>query len=74
MESILLGMVLCGGLSPSLGRNLNLFLGVDVAESVETSALGGGGGKLRDLNLNTPGVDAVVDGPLDYLPQEVSLL
>ena len=58
MDAVLLGIVLCGGLSPFLGRNLNRFLGVNVAESVEASALGGGGGKLRDLNLNAPEVDA----------------
>ena len=57
MESALLGMVLCGGLSASLIRSLSLFLGVDVAESVVASALGGGGGTLRDLNLSAPRVD-----------------
>ena len=39
MESVLRGIVLCGGLSPTLGRNLNLFLGTEVAESVVASAL-----------------------------------
>ena len=58
MAPVLFGIGLCGGSSLCLSRNLNLFLGVDVAESVVTSARGGGGGNVKDLVLMAPEADA----------------
>ena len=58
MAPVLFAIGLCGGSSPCLSRNLNLFLGVDVAESVVASALGGGGGSVNDLVLIVPEAEA----------------